>query len=160
MSLNLNDRPQNTASGYCTSAAFTDAVNDARFVKTFGVLAGISAVITLLFTFLTGLFIGGSSILIGVGLAVMGFGKSRFYRVLGLSVAISGFFSLLISLLILTAGICFKGLSVLSSISEEGKGDPDWLATRNRALTGVIASALGGTIGAIWLGLGILSMFL
>ena len=59
MSLNLN--------APATNSAFNDAVNDARFVRTFGVITLLGSIF---------MFIGGG-VAIGVGLAVGGFGGSR-----------------------------------------------------------------------------------
>jgi hypothetical protein len=62
-----------------------DAVNDARFVRTFGIIALLGSIL---------IFIGGA-VAIGIGLAVMGFGSGRYYRTVGLAVvilAILGFF--------------------------------------------------------------------
>src|SRR5215467_8712461 len=75
MGLNLSDRPASPSS-YSTSQAFTDAVNDSRFVRTFGAVAVAGSIF---------LFIA-AGVGIGIGLAVMGFGSTRYYRALGLIV--------------------------------------------------------------------------
>jgi len=67
MSLNLNERPSSVSS-YSTSQVFTDAVNDSRFVRTFGTVAILGSIL---------LFIN-AGVVIGIGLAVLGFGSTRY----------------------------------------------------------------------------------
>lgn len=148
MSLNLNERTQTTSSVYNTSRSYIDAVNDAQFVRTFGILAGVLGLLSPL-VLLLGWFSRAAAI--GIGLAVMRFGNTKYYRILGIVVSILGFFLLPLGLLILSLGIGVKGILVLSILSSEGKGDPDWLTARNQALTGVIASALGIVLGTVGL---------
>src|SRR5438132_1586183 len=66
---------------YCKNPIFIDAVNDARFVKTFGIISLVSSVLVFL-----GAYFG-----LGLGLTVFGYGKSKFYRRLGLIIAIMAF---------------------------------------------------------------------
>lgn len=157
MSLNLNERAPSTASGYCTSQTYTDAVNDAQFVRTFGILVGIIGLAMPLALVAEGLM---TSATIGIGVAVTGFGKSTYYRLLGITVAILGFLMMPLGLLVLSLGICAKGLMVLKTLAAEGKGDPDWELTHKRAMTGAIASALGFVISMCWIGLLIVSLFI
>lgn len=156
MSLNLNERAPNVASGYCTSQTYTDAVNDAQFVRTFGILVGILGLATPLVLILSGLMRGAT---IGIGIAVTGFGKSTYYRILGITVAILGFVMMPLGLMVLSLGISGKGLMVLKTLATEGKGDPDWESTHKRALTGTIASALGFVISMCWVAVMIISLF-
>jgi len=134
MSLNLN---------VPTPSAYIEAVNDARFVRTFGLIA---------------IFIGGA-VAIGVGLAVMGFGSSRYYRVLGLAVVILGILGFIIgpfriiASIVLGAGVAWKGKSILNTLAVEGKEDSDWQVTRKRAITGIVLSIIGILISFGWLGL-------
>src|SRR6267142_3689432 len=96
MSLNLN-APE--------ASAYIDAVNDARFVRTFGMIALVGSIL---------IFIG-SAIAIGIGLAVMGFGSGRYYRTLGLAVVILGILGFflaplrLVASIVLAAGVVLKG---------------------------------------------------
>jgi len=156
MSLNLNERAPNVVSGYCTSESYTDAVNDAQFVRTFGILVGILGLATPIVFVFEGWMIGAT---IGMGFAVTGFGKSTYYRVLGITVAILGFLMMPLGLLVLSLGISAKGLMVLKTLSVEGKGDPDWDETHKRALFGTIASALGFVISVCWVGVFIINLF-
>lgn len=156
MSLNLNERVPNVASGYCTTQSYTDAVNDAQFVRTFGLLVGILGLATPIVLVLEGWMRGAT---IGMGFAVTGFGKSTYYRVLGITVAVLGFLMMPLGLMVLSLGICGKGLMILKTLSAEGKGDPDWDETHKRALFGSIASALGFVISMCWIGIFIISLF-
>jgi len=144
MSLNLNASSHSTL-----PSAYIDAVNDARFVRTFGIIALLGSIL---------IFIGGA-VAIGVGLAVLGFGSGRYYRVLGLAVIILGILGFLlgpfriIASIVLGAGVVWKGQEVLKTLAREGKDDSDWQATRGRALTGMVLSVLGILISLGWLGL-------
>ena len=140
MSLNLN---------VPTPSAYIEAVNDARFVRTFGLIALLGSIL---------IFIGGA-VAIGVGLAVMGFGSSRYYRVLGLAVVILGILGFIIgpfriiASIVLGAGVAWKGKSILNTLAVEGKEDSDWQVTRKRAITGIVLSIIGILISFGWLGL-------
>ena len=140
MSLNLNAP---------TPSAYIEAVNDARFVRTFGLIALLGSIL---------IFIGGA-VAIGVGLAVMGFGSSRYYRVLGLAVVILGILGFIIgpfriiASIVLGAGVAWKGKSILNTLAVEGKEDSDWQVTRKRAITGIVLSIIGILISFGWLGL-------
>lgn len=63
-----------TGGGAATLSPYVEAVNDARFVRTFGLISLVGSLF---------IFFGGSAV-IGVGLAVMGFGKESYYLRLGL----------------------------------------------------------------------------
>lgn len=140
MSLNLNAS---------APSAYIDAVNDARFVRTFGVIALFGSIF---------IFIGGG-VAIGIGLAVMGFGSGRYYRTLGLAVvilAILGFFLeplRIIASIFLAAGVAWKGKTILNTLALEGKEDADWEVTRKRAISGIILSIVGVVISFAWLGI-------
>ena len=148
MSLNLNDPPQRaTPSAYYTSPTYTEAVNDAQFVRTFGIVALGGSLLILI----------GGGVAIGIGMAVMGFGSTRYYRILGLAVVALGILSYFVSLFsiigsaALAAGVAWKGTDVLSVLAAEGQGDPDWQTTRNRATLGLILSGSGLLVSAAWL---------
>lgn len=149
MSLNLN-----AASQPASASAYIDAVNDARFVRTFGVITLLGSIL---------IFIGGA-VAIGVGLAVLGFGSGRYYRALGLAVVILGVLGFLfgplriIASIVLGAGVAWKGQAILKTLAREGKDDPDWKATRGRALTGMVLSVVGILVSLGWLGLFLLAL--
>ena len=140
MSLNLNA---------ATPSAYIEAVNDARFVRTFGLIALLGSIL---------IFIGGA-VAIGVGLAIMGFGSSRYYRVLGLAVVILGILGFvlapfrIIASIVLGAGVAWKGKNILNTLAVEGKEDADWQVTRKRAITGIVLCVIGILISFGWLGL-------
>jgi hypothetical protein len=53
-----------------------------------------------------------------------------------------------------------KALGVLQTLATEGKGDPDWLETRNRAVVGVVLSGIAFMISALWIILLLVSIYL
>jgi hypothetical protein len=146
MSLNLNAP---------SPSAYIDAVNDARFVRTFGIIALLGSIF---------IFIGGG-VAIGIGLAVMGFGSGRYYRTLGLAVvilAILGFFFepfRIVASMLLAAGVAWKGKTILNTLALEGKDDADWEVTRKRAITGIVPSIIGVVISFAWLCLSLIGLF-
>ena len=127
---------------------YVEAVNDARFVKTFGIIALLGSLITC-----------GPGVMIGVGVAVLGFGSTKYFRILGITVAILGGLSFLfrpaaaLAALVLGVGIIMKGREILSVLEKEGRDDSDWEATRKRANIGLITSAISCLIGLVWLSL-------
>jgi hypothetical protein len=145
MSLNLNAS---------APSAYVEAVNDARFVRTFGIIALVGSIL---------IFIGGA-VAIGVGLAVMGFGSGRYYRFLGLIVVILGIFAFILSpfriaaSIVLGAGVVWKGKKILDTLAVEGKEDSDWQETRKRALTGIVLSIIGIVISFAWLGITVIAL--
>jgi hypothetical protein len=146
MSLNLNDKTSSTSSRYYTSVTYTEAVNDAQFVRPFGIAALVASIIMLF----------RPEITIGIGMAVLGFGKTGYYRKLGLAVIITSIIGILIGPLrilgstVLCLGVGWKGIEVLNTLAREGKGDPDWQDTRKRAIVGIVFSAIGVLINAAW----------
>jgi hypothetical protein len=147
MSLNLSEMPARPVSLYSASQSFTDAVNDSRYVRTFGVIALIGALPVALIS---------GTIGAGLGLAVAAFGGARFYRLLGIGVAIVAAASLFwIPLgpagdVLLSAGIAYKGIDVLGTLATEGKSDPDWKETRSRAIVGIVVSVASFIISGLW----------
>lgn len=156
MSLNLNPTPPRPSSVYHTSPAFTEAVNDAQLIRTFSIIALVGSVL---------IFIGGA-VAIGVGVAVIGLGGTRYYRVLGASVIALSLLSFvigpfrIIASSVMAGGVLWKGFEVLGTLAAEGKGDPDWQPTRKRAITGIVLSSLALVANAIWLVLIVMQLFL
>ncbi len=150
MSLNLS------ATATATPSAYIDAVNDARFVRTFGIITIFGSIL---------IFLGGG-VAVGVGLATMGFGTGRYYRVLGLAVIILGILGFflgplrIVASVVLGVGVAWKGKKVLDTLSREGKDDSDWRDTRQRAITGLVLSGIGVLISLGWLGLTLLGLIL
>ena len=155
MSLNLNDRT-GSVSSYTMSQVFTDAVNDSRFVRTFGAVAILGSIF---------LFIA-AGVEIGIGLAVTGFGSTRYYRVLGVTVvalAIAGVLFGPVAFLgpvVLSVGVGLKAMDVLQTLATEGKGDPDWHETRNRAIVGLVLSGIAFIISGLWIVLLLIALLL
>ncbi len=132
---------------------YIEAVNDARFVKTFGIIALIGSLITC-----------GPGVMIGVGVAVLGFGGTKYFRILGVTVAVLGGLSFLfqpaaaLAALVLGVGIILKGREILSVLEKEGRDDSDWEATRKRTNIGLITSAIACLIGLVWLSIFVLAL--
>jgi hypothetical protein len=152
MSLGLFDpTPRHTS-----SVAFNDAVNDARFVRTFGIIAAIGSLLT---------FVSGA-IGIGIGVAVIGFGHTRFFKMLGWIVIAFGVASFLAPLLgiagslALSIGVLVKTTQVLRVLAREGKDDPDWSQAQLRSMVGLAGSVLGVLLSLLWAGLIGLGMLL
>jgi len=150
MSLNLNPTPAGQGTSYSTSPAYNEAVNDAQLVRTFSFIALVGSIL---------IFIGGAvgiGAWIGVGIAVIGLGGTRYYRVLGISVIVLSALSLFIDPLrivasaVMAAGVLWKAMEVLGVLAGEGKGDPDWPQTRQRAMTAIVLSALAIAANLIW----------
>jgi hypothetical protein len=95
---------------------------------------------------------------------VIGFGGSRYYRVLGSVVvvlAILGFFLWpfrILASIALGAGVAWKGKSILSTLEAEGKDDVDWQPTRKRAITGMVFSVIGILLAFAWLGVSLIGL--
>jgi hypothetical protein len=145
MSLGLSEPP----SRYSSSSTFNTAVNDAQFVRTFGIIAVVGSLLT---------FISGA-VAIGLGMAVLGFGHSRFFKIvgglviaLGLASFLSPFFGIAGSLA-LSSGVVVKSVEVLGVLGREGKDDPDWAKAQLRSIVGLVGSGLGVLIGLCWAGL-------
>ena len=155
MSFNLNQPPP-SASSYYTSPTYTEAVNDAQLVRTFSIIALVGSIL---------IFIGGA-VAIGVGAAVIGLGGTKYFRILGLTIIILAALSFFISPLriiassVLAGGVMWKGFEVLSTLAAEGKGDPDWQPTRERAILGIVLSGVGLVINAGWPTIILLGIFL
>lgn len=146
MSLNLSEKAAPPSGRYNTSPAYVDAVNDAQFVRMFGIAALVASVVMLL----------RPEVTIGIGMAVLGFGKTRYYRILGLVVIATSIVGILIGLLrplgstCLCIGVGWKGVDILGVLSNHGKDDPDWAETRKCAIVGICFSAVGMVINAGW----------
>src|ERR1043165_421389 len=134
MSLNLNPTPSRPSSTYHTSPAYTEAVNDAQLLRTFSIVALAGSIL---------IFIGGA-VAIGVGVAVIGLGGTRFWRGLGIAVIALSVLSFvvgpfrIIASSVMAGGVLWKGIAVLGTLAGEGKSDPDLQGTHKRAITGIV----------------------
>ena len=146
MSLNLSEKAAPSAGNYCTSPEYVDAVNDAQFVRMFGIAALVASVVMII----------RPEVAIGIGMAVLGFGKTRYYRMLGLTVIITSIVGILLGIFrplgatCLCIGVLWKGIEILGVLSKVARDDPDWAATRKRAIVGICFSAVGLLINAGW----------
>jgi len=99
------------ASSY-SSSSFNEAVNAARFVKSFGIAA---------LTYSIGLLFGkvlGGGIGLGIGLFILRYDSAKYYRVLGITVmvfAIVGIFFLFSNLRFFQAQFWGRGFKCLES---------------------------------------------
>jgi hypothetical protein len=111
------------------------------------------------------IFIGGA-VAIGIGLAVIGLGGTRFYRILGVAVIALGVLGLLIGPFrviassVLAAGVMWKAIGVLGVLQTEGRGDPDWESTRKLTITAMVLSGIGLVVNAIWLTIMLIGIFM
>ncbi|MBI4853270.1 MAG: ankyrin repeat domain-containing protein [Acidobacteria bacterium] len=139
--------PTTVPSRYNNSTDFLDAVNDARFVKTFGIISLVGLI-----------FVGiGKAIGVGVGLAVLWYSKNNYYRILGTFVAALSFvLTPVVSFWVLSTAIVVKGYDILKVLREQRKDDPDWQITRKRVLTGMITSSIGFFLSVSILGVMVL----
>jgi hypothetical protein len=153
-------------SAYINSPAFIDAVNDARFVRTFGFLALLGPIFLI---FLVKFF--GPGVAAGMGIAVMGYGSKRYYRILGFIIIIlaaAGLFlppsikpaASILGSAILCIGICAKGWNVLKVLGTSDRNAPDWELSRKHILIGFALSSLGLLFVMTWLILYLVGLFL
>jgi hypothetical protein len=146
MSLNLSEKAAPSASNYCTSPEYVDAVNDAQFVRMFGIAALVASVVMLI----------RPEVTIGIGMAVLGFGKTRYYRMVGLTVIVTSIVGILVGVLrplgstCLCIGVGWKGMEIIGVLANVARDDPDWLDTRKRAIVGICFCAVGLLINAAW----------
>jgi len=147
MSLNLSPTQAGQSSSYSTSPAYNEAVNDAQLIRTFSIIALVGSIL---------IFIGGA-VAIGVGVAVIGLGGNRYYRVLGIAVIVLSVLSFIfapfrvIASAAMAVGVLWKGVEVLGVLSVEGKGDPDWQQTRQRVIIGILLCSLAIVANLIWM---------
>jgi hypothetical protein len=141
---------------YSDSASLNEAVNDAQFVRTFGIICLVGSLLT---------FVSGA-VAIGLGMAVLGFGHSRFFKVLGGAVIGLGVASIFVKFLgvvgalALSAGVIWKATRVLGVLSREGHDDPDWPKAQLRGMVGLVTSCLGALISVLWAAFIVLTLVL
>lgn len=127
------------ASSYYSSETYNEAVNAARFVKSFGVTSLIYAVVSLFgISFLSG------GVGVGVGLFVLRYDNQTFYRVLGIAMIVLAIVGVILPVgpVVLAGAVLGKGIQALGVFSREGQQDEEWAPSRQRALIGTIASAV------------------
>lgn len=139
--------PTTVPSRYSSSSSFLDAVNDSRFVQTFGIISLIGALI----------FFLGKTVGLGVGLTVFLYGKNNYYRTLGVfSIVLSLLLSPIASFWVLSTAIVVKGYDILKLLRVEGTTDPDWQATRSRTLTGIVTGVISFLLSTTIIGVSFL----
>lgn len=126
--------PTVVPSRYNSTTDFLDAINDARFVKTFGIISLVGL-----------LFFGlGKSVGVGIGLAVLWYSKNNYYRMLGTILSLLSFvLSPVISFWTLSTAVFIKGYDIIKVLRRHPNTDPDWQTTQKRAITGMVTSGLG-----------------
>lgn len=140
---------------------YTDAVNHARFVKSFGITALVYALTTVL-----GMPVLGGGIGVGVGLFILRYDTGNYYRYLGIAIIVLSIagallpFGVFLGPLILSSAVLWKGVEVLRVLSREGRDDDDWPVTRKRAIIGSVTSGIGIAITILLLLLSIVAAIL
>ena len=76
MSLNLNQKAATPSGRYYISVTYTEAVNDAQFVRLFGMAVLGASVVGIIF----------GPVHIGIALAILSFGSTKYYRGLGIAI--------------------------------------------------------------------------
>ena len=140
------------------SPIYSQAINDSRFVKGFGLTAFVYALISVLgFTLL------GGGIGVGVGLFIARYDSAKYYRILGIVVIVFALIGSMIPFLgasVLSGAILGKGIQVVSILSKVENKDEEWQTGRKRALIGTIASGAGLGISVILMLLSIIGSIL
>jgi hypothetical protein len=129
------------------SPLYSQAINDSRFVKGFGLTALIYALVSVL-----GLTLLSGGIGIGVGLFIMRYDSAKYYRMLGIVVivfAIIGYVIPFLGASALSGAVLGKGIQVINILSKVENKDEEWQVGRRRALIGTIASGAGLGISTI-----------
>jgi hypothetical protein len=129
------------------SPLYSQAINDSRFVKGFGLTALVYAFISVL-----GLTLLSGGIGVGVGLFIMRYDSVKYYRMLGIVVivfAIIGYVIPFLGASVLSGAVLGKGIQVINILSKVENKDEEWQVGRKRALTGTIASGAGLGISMI-----------
>jgi hypothetical protein len=129
------------------SHLYSQAINDSRFVKGFGLTALIYALISVL-----GLTLLGGGIGVGVGLFIARYDSAKYYRILGIVVIVFALIGYVIPYLgagVLSGAILGKGIQVISVLSKVDYKDEEWETGRKRALIGTVASGAGLGISVI-----------
>jgi hypothetical protein len=129
------------------SPEYSQAINDSRFVKGFGLTALVYALISLL-----GLTLLSGGIGIGVGLFIARYDSTKYYRILGIVVVVFALLSYFIPFLgsaVLSCAVLGKGIQVLGVFSKVENKDEEWQVGRKRTLIGTVASGAGLGISVI-----------
>jgi hypothetical protein len=139
--------PTTVPSRYSNSTSFLDAVNDSRFVQTFGIISLIGAVI----------FFLGKAVGLGIGLTVLLYGRNQFYKILGIfGIILSLVISPIVNFWMLSTAIVVKGYDILKVLRVEGFSDPDWQPTRKRVLTGMVTGIISFLLSTCIIGVSLL----
>lgn len=129
------------------SPLYSQAINDSRFVKGFGLTALVYALISIL-----GLTLLGGGVGVGVGLFIARYDSAKYYRILGIVVIVFAIIGSVVPFLgasVLSGAILGKGIQVMSMLSKVENKDEEWQTGRKRALIGTVASGAGLGISVI-----------
>jgi len=129
------------------SPLYSQAINDSRFVKGFGLTAFVYALVSVL-----GLTLLGGGVGVGIGLFIARYDTAKYYRILGIAVivfAIIGYFVPFVGASMLSGAILGKGIQVMGVLSKIENKDEEWQTGRKRALIGTVASGAGLGISVI-----------
>jgi hypothetical protein len=131
------------------SPVYSQAINDSRFVKGFGLTALVYSLISVL-----GLTLLGGGVGVGVGLFIARYDSAKYYRILGILVIVFALIGYVIPFLgasVLSGAILGKGIQVISVLSNVEKKDEEWETGRKRALIGTVTSGAGLGISVVLL---------
>ena len=140
------------------SPIYSQAINDSRFVKGFGITALVYALVSVL-----GLTLLGGGIGIGIGLFIARYDSVKYYRILGIVVivfAIIGYVVPFLGVSVLSGAVLGKGIQVMGILSRIENKDEEWQTGKKRALIGTIASGAGLGISVILMALFIIGSIL
>ena len=129
------------------SPIYSQAINDSRFVKGFGLTAFVYALVSVL-----GLTLLSGGVGVGIGLFIARYDTAKYYRILGIAVivfAIIGYFVPFVGASMLSGAILGKGIQVMGVLSKIENKDEEWQTGRKRALIGTVASGAGLGISVI-----------
>lgn len=131
------------------SPDYLEAVNNARYVKVFGLAALGFSLLTLLNVAALRLTWLNLAVSLGVGLFIIWHDNDSYYRSMGV-VALVAASTLVpaLSPLVLSFAVFWKGREALADLVEE-EGSEDWPLTFRRARIGTIASAIGLAINCL-----------
>lgn len=141
------------------SPNYLEAMDNARFVRTFGLAALAFSLLTL--PNITALNIAAS---VGLGLFAMWHDNGNYLRLLCVVALIASSPWLpFLSPMIFSFAVFWKGREVLNTLFEENRDEDDWSRTFRRARIGTIASAIGLIVNfAIFIkpiGFGLVALF-
>ena len=116
---------------------FLTAVNDSRFVQTFGVAALVFALLPYL-----GITLGPLAAF-ATGFFIFGYQPRTFYTLLGLLVMFLGFVDPFLIPFVLASFMLAKGMQIIMILNRSPHDNPGWHKTHGRATLGLVTAGIG-----------------